>query len=417
MTAASINHETYNELTTSFNEKFSLDDKVISLEKENQEIFNIDFHSKVEMPKETLVVTENPAFHALMNFYLNQAEASNEHIFKKLTVSDKDIPENSNFVYPFLKPKGIKEVDEVILMFHGLNEKNWNKYLPWASRLSELTGKGVIMFPFAFHMNRAPGIWSNLRPMMKVSKERKELFPDLEGSSFANTAISHRLQFAPQRFLLSGIQTYQDVIQLMMKIRQGNHPGITANAKVDIFGYSIGATLSEVLLMSNSKGLFSDSKAFLFCGGSALDEMTPVNKAIIDNHAFKSIINYFTQLVKEWGGKENLLNSLVSWGSGGFEYFKSILLYDELKEKRESRLMEICPRIKSLTLEKDMVITPGAISKMLHGSNGDIPLNIEVMDFPFAYSHEQPFPPRSGDNVDTAFDEVFRKAAQFLSAS
>lgn len=409
----------YESRTALLDEQFSLNKPRIVVENINQEILNLPFESEIHrvMPRETDVITENPAFLALMNYYLGRSEASDEHIFKKLAVSDRDIPENNRFVYPFIKPRGVKECREIIILFHGLNEKTWNKYLPWASSLAESTGRGVVLFPIAFHMNRAPASWSALRPMMQVAKERKQLLPDIQGASFANTAISHRLQFAPQRFLLSGIQTYHDVLQLMETIRRGKHPGIAAEAKVDIFGYSIGATLSEILLMANSQGLFSDSRAFLFCGGSALDRMTPVNKAIIDNHAFKSIILYFTRLLKEKEGKESLIGSLVSRSSGCFEYFKSILLYDELREKREGRFMEICRRIKTVTLRKDIVISPEAISTTLGGRYGDIPMEMETLDFPFSYSHEVPFPRRGGEEVDTAFKEVLHRAAAFLSAS
>jgi hypothetical protein len=44
-------------------------------------------------------------------------------------------------------------------------------------------------------------------------------------------------------------------------------------------------------------------------------------------------------------------------------------------------------------------------------------VNVEVMDFPYAYSHENPFPLMSGTDsllVDNSFKKVFSKAAAFL---
>ena len=407
----------YHDQAAIMDRKFSLEKPSILLEEMDQEIVNIPFESNIHdiMPKETDVITENPAFLALMKFYLGRSEASNEHIFKSLTVADRDIPENNHFTYPFLKPRGVEKCDKIIILFHGLNERTWNKYLPWASSLAENTGCGVILFPMAFHMNRAPKSWSTPRSMIAVARERKALLPDVKGASFANTAISYRLQFAPQRFLLSGFQTLSDVVQLVEIIRRGDHPGIASSTKLNLFGYSIGATLSEVLMMANPLNCFTDSRAFLFCGGSSIDRITPVSRGILDNHAFKSIMIYFSQLVRDRGEKDSLLTSFTSWAAGCLDYFKSILIYDEMREKREGRFMEICRRMKSLSLRNDTVITPEAISTTLEGRYGNIPADLETMDFPYPYSHEIPFPTTEGEEVDAAFSRVFHRAADFLA--
>ncbi len=406
----------YREESQIWADRYRSGQAALSLEELDMELYHLPFTSTVHeaMPRETEVITDNPAFLALMNYYLGQAEASNEHIFKKLTVADRDISENNRFFYPFIKPRGGK-VKDVILLFHGLNEKSYQKYLPWAGRLVRDTGKGVILFPLAFHMNRAPLSWSTPRPMMQVSKERKQLFSDLRGASFANTAISHRLQFAPQRFLLSGIQSFLDVNALAESMVRGNHPGIYQGAGIDLFGYSIGATLTEVLLMANSGGLFSDSRGFLFCGGAVLDQLTPVNKAILDNHAFKSIIRYFNKLLKEQGGKEAMVSHLTGEGSNGFEYFKSILLRSELKDKRENRIMEIHRRLMAVAMDDDKVIPRSAISTTLQGEDGKIPTQIDVIEFAHPPSHENPFPADAGEEVERGFSAVFNKAADFLS--
>ena len=406
---------TYRDEARIWTEAYRPDRESMALDDLGLELLHIPFSSTIHeaMPRETEVITDNPAFLALMNYYLGQAEASNEHIFKKLTVADRDICENNRFLYPFLKPRG-KNVTGVIILFHGLNEKSYLKYLPWASRLVRETGKGVILFPIAFHMNRAPSSWSAPRPMMQVSKERKQLFPDLQGASFANTAISHRLQFAPQRFLLSGIQTFQDVNILASTIVRGDHPGIEEGAGIDLFGYSIGATLTEVLLMANSGGYFSDSRGFLFCGGAVLDQLTPVNKAILDNHSFDSIIRYFNKLLKEQGGREKMVSHLTREGSNGFEYFKSVLLRDQLRDRRENRIREIHRRLMAVALADDKVIPRDAIVTALQGEDGRIPTPVEVVEFSYPHSHENPFPASGGEDVEEGFNAVFSRAAAFL---
>ena len=56
---------------------------------------------------------------------------------------------------------------------HGLNERNWSKYLTWAEYLSSKTGKIVILFPIAFHINRSPVGWSNPRYLQSIFTKRK----------------------------------------------------------------------------------------------------------------------------------------------------------------------------------------------------------------------------------------------------
>ena len=107
-------------------------------------------------------------------------------------------------------------------MLHGFNEKYWDKYLPWAKRLMEQTGKAVVLFPIAFHMNRAPHEWCERRLMHEVSDLRKKTFPDVICSSLVNVAISTRLQAKPQRFVWSGLQTYYDVIRLIRHSREAS---------------------------------------------------------------------------------------------------------------------------------------------------------------------------------------------------
>jgi len=46
---------------------------------------------------------------------------------------------------------------------------------------------------------------------------------------------------------------------------------------------SIGAFLSQVVLMANQKNLFSDSRLFMFCGGSIFRSMFGVSRSIMPN--------------------------------------------------------------------------------------------------------------------------------------
>ena len=42
---------------------------------------------------------------------------------------DEKINENLSFSYPVFIPAKMKQTDKAILLMHGLNERNWNKYL------------------------------------------------------------------------------------------------------------------------------------------------------------------------------------------------------------------------------------------------------------------------------------------------
>ena len=110
---------------------------------------------------------------------------------------DIDIIENRDFDITVFKKSAAKISGRILFLFHGLNEKHWDKYLPWAEKLVELTGSTVVLFPIAFHMNRVPPEWADIRLMNRVSAARRQHSPSILNSTFANAAISARLQLIP----------------------------------------------------------------------------------------------------------------------------------------------------------------------------------------------------------------------------
>ncbi len=89
-------------------------------------------------------------------------------------IKDFDIECNKKFEYHILKRADVETVDGALFFFHGLNEKKWDKYLPWAYELAQRTQKAIILFPIAFHMDRADPIWSDRHHMMEVVSYRKK---------------------------------------------------------------------------------------------------------------------------------------------------------------------------------------------------------------------------------------------------
>ena len=340
-----------------------------------------------------------------------------QNFHESLKVADCNIVENKKFKYSIFKKDEQNKAKNVILLFHGLNEKYWDKYLPWAKRLVELTGKTVILFPIAFHMNRAPVEWSKPKQMQIVSDERKKHFPSVVNSSFANSAISARIQMTPQRFFWSGLQTYYDVIQLVKEIRDDKNKLIDKDAGIDFFAYSIGSFLAEILLMANHENLFLDSKLFIFCGGPTIDRMYPVSKHILDSDANIAMYSFFIEHLENEFIKDNRLSHYFNDDHQAGKYFKAMLSYQKMKEFRQNRLMQLKDQIAAIALKKDEVIPPIEVLNILKGDYREIPIEVKVLDFPFDYTHVNPFPNKAdiSDSINKSFNEVFELASAHLS--
>lgn len=336
-------------------------------------------------------------------------------IQQMLNKKDAEIPENIKFRYHMMMPKDVEKSKGIIFMFHGFNEKNWYKYLPWAKYIIEKTGKSIVMFPIAFHMNRAPAVWSNTREMYKVSEQRKERHPDILCSSLSNVAISTRLHNKPQRFIWSGLQTYYDVIDFVEHFKADLHPAIDKDASIDFFSYSIGTFLGEILMMSNKNNYFSESKYATFCGGAIFNRLSPVSKFILDSEANVSLYSFVVEHLESHMKRDEILRHYMHTDPEG-NNFRSMLNYRTLTLEREQRFREMSNQFYAVTLAQDEVIPPYEVMNALQGSRRDIPINIEILDYPYKYIHEDPFPALSKieDEVDKQFRYTFDKISNFL---
>ena len=329
---------------------------------------------------------------------------------------DFNIEENRNFYYTLFRKSKEEKSDGVIFLFHGLNEKYWDKYLPWAEKLVELTGKAVILFPIAFHMNRSPAEWSHNRLMNNVAQIRQKYSDSIVNTTFANAAISARIQSIPQRYFWSGLQTFFDAEQLIGIIKSGKHPYINPDASIDLFSYSVGSFLSEILIMTNHKGYFDNTRLFIFCGGPTLDRMLPNSKYILDSDATISLYSYYTERIETEIKKDKRVAHYLTGDHAAGKYFKSMLSYHKDLSVRQERLKEIHNRIYAIALKNDAVIPPNEVRNTLQGEDRDIPIRVDVKHFPFPYDHVTPFSPmpKYEAEVNAAFNEVFSTAAEFL---
>jgi hypothetical protein len=373
----------YTKIFNDLKSVFTNDNEKIQIPGSDINIFNIAFHSDAPL-----------------------IEFSNE--------KDTLIAENRDFSYPVFSPRNNKS-DKVILLLHGLNERSWVKYLVWAYYLAQNTDSWVILFPISFHINRSPSSWKDPRMMIPFMKDRNLSIGEINKSSFANIALSNRLTEDPMRFFKSGYQTTADIVKLLSVVRNGEHKIIPSTNKFNIFAYSIGAFLAEIILMGNPGNLFSESKLFIFCGGSVFSNMQGSSKLIMDSLAFDKVYNYYlNDFEKTLTGKSPLVEFLLSNQIG--MAFRSMIDLRRLKIFRENILKNLKDQIHSLSLLKDLVIpSKGVISTLGRYNKKNI---VDVWDFPYAYTHENPFPilefPLS-NKVDYWFEKVFAEATMFLA--
>lgn len=330
--------------------------------------------------------------------------------------NDASITENISFTYPVFVPDN-KSNTKVILLLHGLNERSWVKYLVWAYYLSEITGSYVILFPISFHINRSPLLWKDPRAMLPFLQERENAFGAVDKSSFANIALSSRLTEDPMRFFNSGYQTVRDIVKLIFTLRIGGHDVIPACDKVNIFAYSIGAFLAQIIMMGNPENLFTDSRLFMFCGGSVFSKMKGTSKLIMDRLAFEKLYGfYLNNFEKEIKRKNSWIDFLRSNQLG--MAFRSMIDLGRFKSFRESMLQRIKEQTRSIALSLDTVIPAKGIAETMNFSSNNLNPVAEIWDFPFPYTHENPFPIFNSplrSEVDTGFERLFTEASSFLT--
>ncbi|WP_101690895.1 DUF6051 family protein [Dysgonomonas massiliensis] len=390
--------------------KINFNEDVIEID-DNIELRNFDFRSEYKLLPGSALNNDDSYEYPLAESGEIEADIIQELIHK----TDAEIEENINFRYHIVLPKGEEKTNKIILMFHGFNEKYWDKYYPWAYYLAKHTGKAVVMFPIAFHMNRAPAMWSDVRKMYSVSQKRKERYPEVLCSSLSNVAISSRLNVKPQRYIWSGFQTYYDVMNLVKKIKSGNHPLIEASASIDFMSYSIGTFLGEILMITNENNYFSESKYATFCGGAVFNRLSPVSKFILDSEANVALYSFLVEHLESHMKRDELLRKYLDETTVG-RNFASMLNSNTRTEEREALFSKMSDQFYGILLRHDKIIPFYEVMNTMQGVCRDIPIDIDVLDFPYPYIHEDPFPSltKIADEVDQQFRKTFNMIVEFL---
>ena len=226
-----------------------------------------------------------------------------------------------------------------------------------------------------------------------------------------------RLHAMPQRFIWSGLQTYYDVIQLISDIKQDNNPHIHPDFQFDIFAYSIGGFLAQILKLSNYNNYFNNSKVCLFCSGATFNRLSPVSKFILDSEANVALYSYLVEHFDKMLERDNVLNHYIREDHPEGEIFSSMLDYQKMRGYREALLKKYENQIYAISLTKDDVIPSFEIMNTLKGAYRNINIRMDEMDFEYDYIHENPFPTNvpESDLVDENFEKVFEKVCVFLN--
>lgn len=330
-------------------------------------------------------------------------------------VQDQMISENNCFRYPVIIPGGADESRNVIILLHGLNERNWYKHLPGAQFLAEKLSRPVILFPLSFHINRGLPDWTNARIMAAKLEKRIKKFPGVQDATIANLALSERLTEYPERFFLAGLQSAHDLIHLLTQLKEGIHPLFRKNTRADIFAYSISCMLLQAMMISNPNQILSQSRIVFFAGGSLLSHIQGVSRYIMDSVAFESVRRLYldNRRRKEIFRKGRSFETDPVFGTA----FRAVLAPHILTNVRERRMERFRNQLMVVALRDDKVIPLEGIRKAT-GDRFFRSSHFRVLHFPYPYSHENPFPINRNQNlaeVDKAFQSVFTSVLDFYA--
>ncbi len=343
------------------------------------------------------------------------SEGIKEELWPPEAIEKNLITENFKFRYPVLIPHPESLHRKAIFYLHGLNERNWLKHLPGAMLLAEKTGNPVILFPLSYHINRGLPEWTDTRRMAEPLEMRRQTYAQLQLASVINLSLSERLTESPLRFFTSGYQSARDLLKLKKQIYEGSHPLFEKGTGTDIFAYSISCMMMQVLMLSDPEDFLPDTKIAFFAGGSLFSHMNGVSKYIMDNVAFAGIWKYYREILSKAGNSVDLKSWFEKNRFG--RAFTWMLGYGRYDNEREKSFQSYHSNLFILALKNDSVIPLIGI-RQAFGRKFSRSGRIRVVDFPYPYIHENPFPVlnrKIDHEVDQAFRSVFVPVAEFFN--
>lgn len=300
--------------------------------------------------------------------------------------TDNQIVENIHFKYPLLRERGSvsnsHRHQRITFLLHGLNERSFGKYLPWAYHLWEQSGAPVLLFPLTFHVNRVLPAWGQ---QQMGSFKRRQRIKDNENVHRFNAVISERLDAHPERFFWGAIQSYWDLVDMARQIRAGLHPHVAPDARLDFVGYSAGGFLALLLLLEDHEGLFAHSRACLFSTCAAIRDLNLSSPFIVDGEAENTLMKLYVKHLERSAG-ERMQHWLEQHGEGQWARAFTGLLPD--RGRLNARLSVLAPRLLGFANPNDRVIPQGAMLNSLQGVVRDTGVRVEELSLGV---HENPF--------------------------
>ncbi len=298
--------------------------------------------------------------------------------------ADCDIAENLDFRYPLLRARGAGKdrARHLVVLLHGLNERSFTKYVPWAYQLWRATGAAVALYPLSFHVNRVLPRWGR---EIEGHLSRRRALPRNEDAHPFNCVISDRLDAYPERLFWGGLQSYGDVLDLVREVREGRHPHVHPEARIDLLGYSIGGYLALGLLLLDEGGLLGDSRAVIFESGAALRATNMSSRFIIDHACEVSLMKLYVRFTGRLANPR-LGHWLREHELG--RWFRALCGDEPERGRLETRLRDLAPRLLAISNSADEVIPAPAMLNTLQGLHRDTGVRVE--ELPLGV-HEHPF--------------------------
>lgn len=293
---------------------------------------------------------------------------------------DRTVEENGSFSAPLFLPETGAPFRRLTVLFHGLNEGTESKLFPWAANLAR-RGMPALIFPSSFHLGRRPASFLSARGAAFAA--RREVACNARVSPY-NAMLSQRLAARPDRFLRGTLQTYRDVLDLARALDRGDDerltPWFARGTRLSFLGYSIGGYLAQLALLANEEGLFSDSRAVLFCTGAALAQVRPQTILILDVHAHDQLVaTYDTPAAR--AGQLALLDDVGA--SASERAWLLPMLYADSTYR--AGLRSLGQRARAIANPHDAVFPIDAVRDALEGVERD-ELELGLHELPFNQS-------------------------------
>lgn len=370
-----IHHPDYHEIGKRFRQKDEWEDaQPLVYQREGVDLYNLELYS-----------------HNARFLVGNESYECSEHDLRfdgEPAIGDLvdcAIEENLRFRYPLLRDHedgGMTRSNQVLILLHGLNERSFTKYIPWAYQIWANARMPVLLFPVSFHINRVRRAW---RETQQACYERRTAIAGNEHFHRFNAIISDRLHAQPERFFWGALQSYWDIVDLVAMIRADRHPHFFPDTRVHVLGFSAGGYVALSLLLENTNDLFAQSRGVMFATCAAMRDVNLASNLILDHAAEVALVKLYVKY------REKMMNPrLAHWFAHHSEshWFDAFCGLMPDRSRLHPRLREIAPRLLGIANSTDQVMTSGAMLNALQGNNRTTGVAIKELELGI---HENPF--------------------------